>query len=402
MFLKTLLQSFTNVTPTKDVIKELKGLIYVPIVYKYILREILRFMGILMVALLIIYFVVDFFEKIDNFLDQDLSVLRAIIFFLFKIPFLITQMIPLCLLLSVTIVFGLMNKNKEILALKSSGISVFYLSIPVLALGMLSSFILFLLSEIIVPVTIEKSNRIWREEVKKISAVTSGKQNIWMKLPKKIIHIKNYKPREKTIFGVSVYNFDEDFRLIRRVDAEKGVFSPESEQSKKKRGVEESTGAQWILYKLMEQNIEHTNGRYDVKFSDRSVEELDLLPDDLLRVVKRSEEMNFTELMEFIDKVNSEGYNTNAYRVDLYAKISFPLVCIFVGIIGAGIASISILGERLAVSIALSIGVAFLYWTLHGLFVSLGYGEILQPLVAAWITNVLFLIFGIFVLVNAE
>ena len=50
---------------------------------------------------------------------------------------------------------------------------------------------------------------------------------------------------------------------------------------------------------------------------------------------------------------------------------------------------------------AIAIGIAFLYWTGYGLFTSLGYGEVLPPLVAAWMANVVFLFFGIYLMAIA-
>ena len=132
--------------------------------------------------------------------------------------------IILLLILAVIIVFGLMNKNNELIALQSGGVSIYYLLRPVLSIGLILSIILFLLSELVVPITLSKANRIWTIEVKKKSAVISKGKNIWIKDNRAIYHIAYYNPANSTILGVSLNYFDDDFRLTRRVDA-KCVYS---------------------------------------------------------------------------------------------------------------------------------------------------------------------------------
>src|SRR3989339_1358889 len=121
------------------------------IIHKYIIREVLKYLAIVLIMVVGIYIVVDFFEKIDDFLEAGLPFSKALIFFAYKTPFIIAQITPVGLLLAVLIVFGLMNKNNEIIALKSAGVSVYHLLKPMIALGLLMSFFMFFLSEAIVP-----------------------------------------------------------------------------------------------------------------------------------------------------------------------------------------------------------------------------------------------------------
>ena len=51
---------------------------------------------------------------------------------LLKLPFMFVQLTPASLLLAVIASFGIMNRNQELTALKSSGISVYFLVKPAL------------------------------------------------------------------------------------------------------------------------------------------------------------------------------------------------------------------------------------------------------------------------------
>ena len=93
-----------------------------------------------------------------------------------------------------------------------------------LTIGILLSIFLFFVSDVIVPITSVKANRIWYGEVKKKYFVTSKEMNIWIKENRLIVHINYYHPKDRAIFGVTINNFDKNFRLIRRVDAKKGFL----------------------------------------------------------------------------------------------------------------------------------------------------------------------------------
>ena len=153
------------------------------LIEKYVTKEILKYFCILLATVVSIYLAVDFFEKIDNFMEAGLPFSKIIRFFYLKIPSIVARIAPVGILLAILVVFGLMNKNNEIIALKSSGVSIYYLLKPVVSIGLFLSILIFLLSELIVPITISKVNRIWNLEVKKRSSVVSKGKNIWHGYP---------------------------------------------------------------------------------------------------------------------------------------------------------------------------------------------------------------------------
>jgi lipopolysaccharide export system permease protein len=88
--------------------------------------------------------------------------------------------------------------------------------------------------------------------------------------------------------------------------------------------------------------------------------------------------------------------------VDLHAKISFPLVCLILALVGGGLSLRSNRGEGIFAGILIAIGIAFCYWFSHSVCLSLGYGGVLPPLAAAWTTNLVFLCVGLFVSMQVE
>ena len=351
---------------------------------RYLIKEILKHFGIVLTAVIVIYLAIDFFENIDRFMEAGLPLSRALVFFQLKLPLIIVQITPVGVLLAVLITFGLMNKNNEIIALKSGGMSVYYFLRPILFLGVLFSILYFLFAEIVVPVTVSKANQIWQVEVRKVT-VTAERKNIWIKGHRSIAYISYFNPQDQSLSGITVNRFDPQFRLTRRVDAAKGKYE----------------NGQWKFYDVMEQKL-NAQGTYVVSFDDEQVEKLDLSPEDLKRVAKKSEEMSFKELYRYIQEVEEEGYDATPYRVDLHGKFAMPLACIIVCIIGASITLKKTTREGLSMTIAFGIVVVFLYWITQSFCTSLGYGGMLPPFVAAWIANFIFACFASFNFLNAD
>ena len=359
---------------------------FMTIIQKYLTKELLKYFCIVLTSVVGIYVAVEFFGKIDNFLEARLPISRALSFFALRIPFIVAQITPVGVLLAVLIVFGLMVNNNEMVALKSGGVSIFYLFKSVLVLGLIFSALLFFFCEVLVPITMGRANNIWHSEVKKESAVTSREKNIWIKGNRSISHITYFKPSDKTIFGVTLNYFDEGFRLTKRIDAQKGIYS----------------GGRWRLFNVVEQDLDKDDRSFKVSYLVESPVKLEFVPEDLNRVVKKCEEMSYGELSAYIRKVEEEGYDATSYRVDLSAKIAFPVVCVIMSIVGTGLALWRKKKEGFASSIVYGIGMAFVYWTLYSFCLSLGYGEILPPMIAAWLTNVIFACLGTLMLLNAN
>jgi lipopolysaccharide export system permease protein len=353
---------------------------------KYLVREILKCLVIVLAVVLGLFIIVEFFNKADNFMEAGLPITRLIRYLQLKLPQIIVQITPIGILLAILVALGLMNKNNEIIALKSGGGSIYLLLRPVLAIAVLLGIVLFLLSEIIVPITISRANRIWFAEVKKKPAQATRQKDIWIKGNRTIYFIKYFNPQNKSMSGETLNYFDREFNLSKRVDANSAFYQK----------------GQWIFYDIMEQEFNTKSKTYDVRFYPHRTEKIDILPEDLKRVFKKSEEMNIAELYSYIQEVESEGYDGTAFRVDLHARFAFPFLTVIVCIIGIGIAVKRKGREGPSVGIALGAVLVFLYWVLHSFCLSLGYGGLLPPVIAAWISNIIFSCYAFFNLINAE
>jgi len=358
------------------------------IISRYLTVEIGKHFAIILIGVVGIYLAVDFIEKVDDFMDAGVSMQRALIYFTYKLPLVLSQITPVAILLAVLITFGLMAKNNELIALRSGGISLVSLVGPIVRCGMGATLLVMVMAEGVAPLTLSRANHIWLQEVRGQNVITTRQQDIWLKGDQSILHLKYFLPESNTAQGITVNWFDRQFHLVRRIDAHTGNYVAEK--------------GKWLFRDGIEQQREGPSDDMRIALFDKQWVDLDLTPEDLARAAPRTEEMSFFQLYRFIDRVSAEGYDVIHYRVDLHAKIAFPFVCVIMTLIGAGLAARGKIRDGLAISVTYGIGIAFVYWIVFSFCMSLGYAGMLPPLIAAWGVNFISIGLAGYLLINAD
>ena len=123
---------------------------------KYILKEFMKIFTLVLVSLIGLYLIADFFERIRMFLSNHATPRQIISYLLLNIPMILSQMIPVAVLLGTLLSFGILSKNCEITAMKANGVSLYRISLPVIILSFAICIAAFLLSEFITPYTNQK------------------------------------------------------------------------------------------------------------------------------------------------------------------------------------------------------------------------------------------------------
>lgn len=348
------------------------------IIQRYVLRQFFKYFAMIQVVVFFLVVAIDYLSWISAFLRVNYNLLHGVWFVVLRNLGIIVMMTPVCALLSSIVLFGLMRRNNEVVALKGGGTSAWTLVKPLAGAGVVLTLLLFSLSETVVPVALNKAAVIRMVEIKKRTIQTTHGNNIWLRHGREIIYIRHYTIATQTLSGVSITRFaDDTFTPVRRVDALSGVYS----------------GKGWTLKDAIIQEPLKQGGPRS-QFVETAMEMSGVLPDDLGSVVKKASEMSFLELRDYIRKMEKEGYDVTRYRVDFQAKMAFPLLCLMMVMIGSGIALTRPRHEGLSVSVGYGIGTAFLFWVFYSLCLSLGYGEMLPPVIAAWAADVVFLCAG--------
>jgi lipopolysaccharide export system permease protein len=355
------------------------------ILSRYVLQEFYKLFAFCEGLFVFLFLTVDFLQKIDNFIEAKATKSAVLIYFMYKAPFIVVNMVPPAVLISVIILFTSMKKKNELTALRTSGFSLFTLC-KTMILGSLFMVVgMFLVSETVVPYTSSKGNRIWNVDVQKQDpGLFYGKEEIWYRGGNAIYWIRQFNPKEKTMGNPSFYFFDREFRVVKRIEGRKGIWE----------------GNHWRIENGILQELKE-DGQYVFTKVEAYALPIRETPETFMRGTRKPEEMSYWQLKEYAETVRQEGYKNTKYLVDMNIKLAFPFISLILLTIGIPLAlSMKKGGTPLAVSIGMA--VCFLYVLVLGLARSLGLAGVLPPLFSAWLANLLFLFLGIYLMIHME
>lgn len=105
--------------------------------------------------------------------------------------------------------------------------------------------------------------------------------------------------------------------------------------------------------------------------------------------------MDWFELRSYIDRLRNSGFDVARLTVQLYKKISFPLIAPVVILLAIPFSIL--VGSRGAVGgLALGVGLAVVYWATAALFEAMGGVGQLPPVLSAWSPDFIFLFCGLY------
>ena len=269
--------------------------------------------------------------------------------------------------------------------MKTSGMSVYRIIVPVLVLSLIISFFSFYLQENVLPFSSKKAETTWN----KINDFSTQNYNRmdrrWVagKLGDRLYYYR-YFDQDKDLFrNMTILDIDRaSWVLRRRIYAENA----------------EINGNRLVLHDLWERRFEQNRPVSFEKKESMSLT-LDEEKSHFVKGVTKADQMHFGELRTYIAELKESHFETTRFRVDLNNKVSFPLACLVVVLLGIPFAFI--MGKRgTLVGIGLSFAIAIVYWGAIGIFKSLGYAGYLSPFLGAWGPNLVFGLIGLYLIFN--
>ena len=180
------------------------------------------------------------------------------------------------------------------------------------------------------------------------------------------------------------YFFDDAFRPLKIVSAEKGKW----------------LDGRWKMENGVVQRAKE-NGSYNLeKFKELDVD-IPETPETFVRSERDPEEMSYWQLKRYAKRVGMEGYDNTRYLVDMNIKTSFPFVVVILATIGISLA-LKLKSGKAPLTVAIGIGLCFLYNLALGFSRSLGLSGIMPPIFSAWLANAIFLFLGIYMIMHVE
>jgi LPS export ABC transporter permease LptG/LPS export ABC transporter permease LptF len=342
---------------------------------RYLLREQLKLLGVVLAAAAVFFSVVDLVQTLDHLLGATLSFFHLLQHFIYRLLGALYEGLPIIVLVATVFLFLSLTRHGEIDALKVAGVSVYRVSLPVLLLALLISLVAFVFQETILPDIKRRAGD--PDRFRPRGDLFLGRKNPsenWQRTSDtRFLRIERMDPTAGFLDGVLVVEVDRSFRLRSRLEARRAQWS--------------SGG--WNL----SDGVYRTVGRANHVESEPLAFTAGGLPehiDDLKAIRRRTDTMNFGELRAYAKNVQDNGHHVRQYHVELYSKLAFPLIHVVMALVAIPLVLLSRQGATRGLGLVVAIMVPVAYWVIHSIAVSFAKADLLSPLMAAWVANIVF------------
>jgi lipopolysaccharide export system permease protein len=352
------------------------------ILFRYLLREYIKVFVMCFAGLMTVYIVVDFFEKVRRFIRFDAEAAHIVGYFLLRAPSISFQIAPLAILMATLLTLGMFSKNNEITAMRSCGISLYRTAMPFLLFSAAIALALFGLSAVIIPLASARAEYVKSTLIEKKPAPAALKTlRPWIQIENQtLMNIETVEPDGATLRGIRLYRLGPQFRLAEITEAQSAHY----------------TGQGWVLQNGLRRVLLTKGGLAIDPFVTKPLA-LSQQPEDFSSWLSvETEERTLMNLRSRIIRLKKDGYHVARLLTDYYGRIAFPFVSIVMSIVGIAL-SLRRSGSRgsgMAMGIGQALVIGFLYWSAHSVAIAFGRSGALNPLMAGWIANLLFLSFG--------
>lgn len=359
------------------------------IVDTYVLSGFLFYFGVVLLSLVSMILVYNFFELMGDMFRNHIGFGTMLRYLFFLTPELIYEMVPVSVLVSVLVQLSVLSKQNEVTAFKACGVSLYRLALPILFGSLVFCGGLFAFNYQYVPAANLRQDAL--RDVIKGRVTRQSWQNPdhkWiMGSDSRIYYYRYFEAASGAMSDVYVFDLEPNtFRLKREIVAERATWSP--------------VGRTWLFENGWSCTFEGANCKYYKNFKRGSgnsesvtFPELTDPPDHFLKEPPQDKQMNFLQLDRYIKDLAQSGIGTTKLEVQFFRKFSVPLFPMIMAMIAVPFGFL--VGNRGAMTgIGVSLLIGLGYFAMNSLFEKIGDVKLLPPTVAAWSPDLLFALVG--------
>ncbi len=292
--------------------------------------------------------------------------------FVYSIPSFLIYVLPMAVLLSVLLTMSRLAAGSEVIAFRSSGISLKRGALPFFLLALWACTGTVILSEWALPASVIRLQQVVGEE----SALPD-----WL-------------VQENTFFTDTSVPGTERVFYVKRIDREKGQLHDVIVQEFDQRGLTRIINAeqafigtnQWVFLNGVYYEMDEAGRVERVVRYQREVISTRQTIAEMVEARRKPQEMSFAELSAFIDREGKRGQHTAPLELMLWQKTAIPFACLVFALLGVPLGVTSPRAGK-SVGIGISILIVFGYYVFFSLTGALAEGGTIGPFFGAWFGN---------------
>jgi lipopolysaccharide export system permease protein len=285
----------------------------------YILTTFAKVLAFVLPVFISLYLVVEFVERIDDFLQYQVGVGTIMLYFLLRTPVVGVQIAPLAILLSVALSVAVLQRSREIIAFLAAGTSPWHITLPFLIGALVMAGLSLGAEEAILPGAHRALMDLQEDQRRSPpQGVLIQPGEIWFRAPEAtFVHIEFLDPEAERIHGITIYRKDTAGGLIEQVQAREALWS----------------AGRWTL---LDGTINHFQGSMTTHTENfaRFEVAIGMEPEALRSMFTPPSHMSLSALRSYMRKLRVRGVDMTTYARDFQTKLATPFMGVVMAIVG--------------------------------------------------------------------
>ena len=376
------------------------------IIIRYTLREILAPFFLALLAFTSLLLANQIFKLTKHFVEKGVNPWYMVEMLFYFSPATLVLTVPMAFLVGVVTAFGRLAADNEITAMKTAGVSMHKLIVPVVITSLvLSIFMVFFMD-----FTLPRGNKAYRrlsvDMQRKHPALVLEPDTVMEEMSRggKKWYFESMDPKTGRMKSIRIW--ERVAGIPKLITAEEGeLYSFE----------------EWTSLRLYNGAIYQADKKDPLKgyvvgsfTEDEMILDISGSLDRERKTSSRPRNMSMKEIEEGLKKLNEQlkspkisqetkkdirKYLINEHLVELYKKISIPFACLAFGLIGVPLGLMVRRGGRM-VGLGVGVGLITLYYVVLTAGERLAKVGVYPPFLGAWMPNILTCVAGIILIIR--
>ncbi len=344
------------------------------ILERFIIARFMAYLLVLFFGLTGLYLLIEAFESLPDFMDAGVGFFTVSVYFTLISLRIIYELSPLIILLAGLMTLVTMGKSRELMALRSIGISTWRIYMPILSAALVLATIFTLMKLFVVPRADKTANLIMAAETgrKTENGIVAEGGRLFYRGRDSILTAEILMPDASVLANLEWLFFDAEYDVTRIVAASRGIF----EQGR------------WIFSMGVR---EYGN---KITFFDTFSMKVDLTPQDLIAVETPVEEASALQLLKAMFRLRSLDLPYHQQETALLSQVLYSFLGCSLLYACLPLVFFRVQGGA-ALGLVLGTGTGFAVWALWNMLVSMGKTGALSPVIAVLGPHLLLLGAGI-------
>ena len=353
---------------------------------RYILGHFLQAYIYCIAAFISIWFIFDVSDNISNFLDQRVSRLLILKYYLTQVPQILVILLPVALLLALLFSLGRMSRSNEIVSMLTVGVSLPRILAPLLLVGLLTTGVSTFLNYSLAPHAEYARKKLLEDVQSRRQQAGLLGQIFRNRTDNRTWFIQRFVPSENLFRTLHIIQQDANDNIVINYFATQAFYHPDSHAWELQQVR--------IVYYDEAGNITHSIP-YQESFM---VTDWSETPFRLTSANLRAEYLSVPELQDYL-KFNADFPPAllAPFSTHLQYRLAAPWMCLVIALIAAPL-GVGYSRRGILSSVAAAVIIAFAMNFVNHLFLALGEGDRIPDWAAAWTPNILFGMLGLILL----